>query len=140
MTFLYKNAATFIFPVAAFLLVLCTSRNHDPGITSDSAFYLETAGNIISGKGLTDDYGRVNAHWPPLYPIVLAGASRVTGMDCITSGKFLNALIIGLMFLVFNLILAKILITSWFRWTSARTPCRPNSPRRRSRSAPSRPA
>jgi hypothetical protein len=52
------------------------------GVSPDSTQYLATAGNILAGKGLQTHWWDVRdvplTHFPPLLPIVIAGASTAT--------------------------------------------------------------
>ncbi len=53
------------------------------GVGYDSVFYLSAADNFLNGSGLSrfDGYGNVIplTHFPPLYPLILAAFSFITG-------------------------------------------------------------
>jgi len=81
--------------VAMILCGVATSR-YGAGIASDSAKYLSVAQNLIDGKGLIDHRGLPLLSWPPLYSIILAGFSLLTGLDVFVAGWYLNIFLIGL--------------------------------------------
>ncbi len=73
---------------------------------NDYAAYLALANNLLEGRGLiapTSHYGIVTGMYPPLYPIVLAGAGALLGVNAV-SVLLLNTLLefaaAGLIFLI----------------------------------------
>ncbi len=82
--------------------VVVYATHHGVGYTPDSRIYLETADRLASGRGLThhDVNGSLVAltHYPPGYPVALAGAKMTVGVRALQAALFaVNA---GLMFLV----------------------------------------
>ena len=78
------GASMFIFWVMA----------HGPGRTSDSAVYIETAKSILAGNGFCIQ-GKPITHWPPFYPLILAGSALLIP-DIAQSVRYLHAIILGI--------------------------------------------
>lgn len=83
----------------------------------DSEFYIRTAENVLSGKGLTgpitypftkDTPEYYFAIWPAGYPLLIAGISRVAGCSLLVASKVVNLLALGAIFLL------------CFRWMGSR--------------------
>lgn len=72
-----------------FIAALVTS-NYGPGVSADGTKYLSIAENLLNGKGFVDHTGRPLLWWPPLYPLAIAGVSRLTGLDVLFAGGWLN--------------------------------------------------
>ena len=51
------------------------------GVSTDSVQYMYTGLNLSQGRGFTTFDGSLFAYWPPLYPIILAAARILTGLD-----------------------------------------------------------
>lgn len=83
------------------------------GVGYDSVFYLTAADNFINGLGLSRLDGYHNllplTHYPPLYPLILAAGSFLSGWDTVFVARILSALLI-----VFNVIFVSWLV---FRFT-----------------------
>jgi len=65
--------------------------------TADGRIYLEVAGNLASGKGLTylsDGQMRPYVFWPPLFPVLIGLIAKVTGMSILASFYFLSGICI----------------------------------------------
>jgi 4-amino-4-deoxy-L-arabinose transferase-like glycosyltransferase len=92
----------------ACLILLGATWNYDLGVTSDSVTYLEVSRSIKQLNGLKNAEGKTILHWPPVYPAVLALASALTGLDSLRAGKCLHVALIGLLFILFNIILMKV--------------------------------
>ena len=64
------------------------------GLTNDSSAYIGGARSLLAGKGYVriggDGLPRAITHFPPFYSIVLAGVSRLTGQDPLTTAKWVN--------------------------------------------------
>lgn len=75
--------------VGAFIAALVTSK-YGPGVSADGTKYLSIAENLLNGKGFFDHTGRPLLWWPPLYPLAIAGVSRLTGLDVLFAGGYLN--------------------------------------------------
>lgn len=74
---------------------IATSR-YGAGVASDSVKYMAVAQNLLDGNGLYDHRGLPLLSWPPLYSMILAGLSRLTGLDVFIVGWFSNLLLLGL--------------------------------------------
>ena len=82
--------------VIAIVLGGVATSKYGAGVSSDSTKYLSVAQNVLAGNGLFDHKGAPLLSWPPLYPIILAGLSRVTGLDVFVAGWYLNIFLLGL--------------------------------------------
>ena len=71
------------------------------GLTNDSLNYLATAEIIADGKGLRSPAGGLLLH-PPLYPLVLAGVSRL-GVEPVAAAQLVNIAAFGLLTLLAGL-------------------------------------
>jgi len=87
---------------------IATSR-YGAGVASDSVKYLAVAQNLLDGNGLFDHRGFPLLAWPPLYSMVMAGLSFITGLDVFVAGWYLNILLLGL-----NLILSGVIFQRVF--------------------------
>ncbi|HET9914403.1 MAG TPA: hypothetical protein VFQ13_21085, partial [Anaerolineales bacterium] len=74
---------------------IATSR-YGAGVASDSTKYLSVAQNLLEGKGLFDHKGGPLLSWPPLYSMILAGLSLLTGLDVFVAGWYFNVFLFGL--------------------------------------------
>ena len=64
--------------------------------TPDSAFYVGVARNLWETAGLVAPHGsQPLAHFPPLFPVVLAAASALLGMDPLAAAEIVNPLLFG---------------------------------------------
>ena len=83
----------------AAVLVLIRTSGFGAGITHDSVAYVYAAESVISGKGFVYfGYGTPFVQWPPLFPVLLAGAQWL-GIDMLEAARFLNAVVQGLILL-----------------------------------------
>jgi hypothetical protein len=57
--------------------------------------YIAAADSLLRGEGFLNFQGEVYILWPPLYPLLLAGAHLLSGLDVIAAGWVLNALAQG---------------------------------------------
>ena len=80
----------------AILLGAVATSKYGAGVASDSTKYLSVAQNLLEGKGLYDHKGAPLLSWPPLYPIILAGLSGLSGLDVFVVGWYLNVFLLGL--------------------------------------------
>src|SRR5215211_3904175 len=88
----------FLSTLAVIAILLCgvaTSR-YGAGVSSDSTKYLSVAQNLLAGNGLYDHKGFPLLSWPPLYSILLAGLSGLTGLDVFVAGWYFNVFLLGL--------------------------------------------
>ena len=81
--------------IAILLCGVATSK-YGAGVSSDSTKYLSVAQNLLEGKGLYDHKGSPLLSWPPLYSILLAGLSWLTGLDVFVAGWYFNVFLLGL--------------------------------------------
>lgn len=74
------------------LIAALAASKYGPGVSADGTKYLSVAQNLLNGKGFFDHTGRPLLWWPPLYPLAIAGVSRLTGLDVLFAGGWLNLL------------------------------------------------
>ena len=88
----------FLSALAVFAIVLCgiVTSKYGAGVSSDSTKYLSVAQNLLAGNGLIDHKDAPLLSWPPLYSMMLAGLSFLTGLDVFVAGWYLNAFLLGL--------------------------------------------
>ena len=96
----------FLSALALIAIVVCSmaTAKYGAGVSSDSTKYLSVAQNLLAGNGLYDHKGAPLLSWPPLYSILLAGLSLLTGLDVFVAGWYFNVFLLGL-----NLILSGII-------------------------------
>ncbi len=79
-------------------LVLVATR-WGVGVSYDSVFYLSAADNLLKGLGLSRLGGGGEVipltHYPPLYPLVLAGLSRVAALSSTLVARGMAAALFG---------------------------------------------
>jgi hypothetical protein len=78
--------------MGGFIVYLATSRM-GPGVSTDSAMILATAENLARGHGLIDYRGAELTQFPPLYSMILAFGSLISGQDVFVVGWALNILV-----------------------------------------------
>ena len=71
-------------------LILLTTSKYGAGVSSDAARNLSTADSLLAGKGFVDMLGNPFVLWPPLYPLVMAGMSLLTGWDTFRAAWYVN--------------------------------------------------
>lgn len=91
-------------------LVLLASSLYGAGVSADAVKNMATAANLLAGRGFFDHTNSPLVYWPPLYPLLLAGLSWLTGWDVFVSGWYLNVLV-----MVANVFLAGWLVYEAFR-------------------------
>ncbi|MBK5188775.1 MAG: hypothetical protein JJD97_11070, partial [Gemmatimonadaceae bacterium] len=82
----------------AFAGALAITSGAGPGLDPDSMSYLHAATTLAHGDGLRDvqrdwwsaDSTKPLAHWPPGYPVVIAGAERL-GLGAVPGARFTGA-------------------------------------------------
>jgi len=82
--------------LAGMTLVFLVTHKFGPGISTDGARYLSTAESLTKGRGFYDYLQVPLTQFPPLYSIIIAGASLLTGMDVFIAAQYLNILTFGL--------------------------------------------
>jgi hypothetical protein len=91
-------------------LALLATSLYGAGVSADAAKNLSTAESLLAGRGFFDHSGGPLVYWPPLYPLVLAGISWLTGWDVFVSGWYLNVLLLAV-----NVSLAGLLVYAALR-------------------------
>jgi hypothetical protein len=86
----------FVFAVAGSILCGIATSRYGAGVSSDSTKYLSVAQNLLAGNGLYDHRGLPLLSWPPLYSILVAGFSLLTGGDVFAAGWYFNVFLLGL--------------------------------------------
>ena len=74
-------------------LVLLRGATYGVGLHFDSTGYLDVARSLLAGAGFDS---AANPWWPPLYPMLLAAAGFLSGLDPQAVAGPLNALLFGL--------------------------------------------
>ena len=85
------------------------------GISLDSTVYIDTANNLLSGRGLSVQ-ASVNefvplTHYPPLFPVLLAAVGKL-GMSSLDGARWLNVLLFGGNILLVGLVVRRFAGTS----------------------------
>ena len=65
------------------------------GVSADAVRILSTADNLLKGRGFFDYSGLPLLWWPPLYPVLLASLSKLTGIDLFVIAWALNIVSYG---------------------------------------------
>ena len=86
-------------------LVLLATSLYGAGVSADAAKNMSTAESLLAGRGFYDHAGGALVYWPPLYPLLLAGLSSMSGWDVFVSGWYLNVLVMAV-----NVFLAGMLV------------------------------
>jgi len=95
--------------ILAMVVAGAATSKYGAGVSSDSTKYLSVAQNLLAGKGLYDHKGGPLLSWPPLYSMILAGLSLLTGLDVFVAGWYFNVFVLGL-----NVFLSGIILTRVF--------------------------
>lgn len=85
-----------VFSLAAILVGGIVTSKYGAGVASDSTKYLSVAQSLLDGNGLVDHRGLPLIAWPPLYSIIIAGLSGLTGWDVFIAAGYLNIFLLGL--------------------------------------------
>lgn len=91
-------------------LALLATSLYGAGVSADAVKNMSTAESLLAGRGFFEHSGGALVYWPPLYPLLLAGLSALTGWDVFVSGWYFNALT-----MMVNVFLAGMLIYDAFR-------------------------
>lgn len=106
-----KNAFwIFLSTLAVIAMILCgvATAKYGAGVSSDSTKYLSVAQNLLAGKGLYDHKGAPLLSWPPLYSIILAGLSLLTGLDVFVAGWYFNVFLLGINIFLSGVIFSRV--------------------------------
>jgi hypothetical protein len=93
--------------ILAMILAGTATSKYGAGVSSDSTKYLSVAQNLLAGNGLYDHKGGPLLSWPPLYSLILAGLSLLTGLDVFVAGWYFNVFVFGLNIFLSGIILAR---------------------------------
>lgn len=97
-----------ILSMLALLLAVVATSKYGAGVSSDGTKYLAVAQNLLDGNGLYDHKGGPLLSWPPLYSIMIAGFSLLTGLDVFVTGWYFNAFLLGLNLFLSGVILWRV--------------------------------
>ncbi len=99
----YRYVNLFIWVAHAVMILGLVFINPNHYTTIDSAYYLESARNLLDGNGYTmleNGHLNWNSTFPPGYPVLIALVSRMTGIPVLWASKLVNlissAVLIGL--------------------------------------------
>jgi hypothetical protein len=85
-----------VLPALVGTAALLAASRHGPYASPDSAFYVGLARHLVDGAGLTPPPGSPPlAHFPPLFPLLLAAAGRLGGIDPLDAAAVVNPLLFG---------------------------------------------
>lgn len=92
-----KPLVIYLFALAGIgmILVWLVTYRFGPGISTDGARYLSTAQSLTEGRGFYDYLNLPLTQFPPLYSILIAGISLITGLDVFVAAQYLNILTFG---------------------------------------------
>ncbi len=85
----FRIYLAFLCTIACALIVITTSK-YGAGVSSDAARNLSTADSLLAGKGFVDMLGAPLLLWPPLYPLLIAGLSLLSGWGTFQAAWYLN--------------------------------------------------
>lgn len=86
---------------------MIVTSQYGVGVSPDSVNYVEIANNFKDGKGIINNKGKLVNHWPPFYSILKGTFSKLTGVEVLNMARYLNAVLIALVFVLFNLIIKR---------------------------------
>lgn len=100
----------FLSTLAIIAMILCAvaTAKYGAGVSSDSTKYLSVAQNLLVGNGLYDHKGTPLLSWPPLYSMILAGLSLLTGLDVFVAGWYFNVFLLGLNIFLSGVIFSRV--------------------------------
>lgn len=99
--------------IAGSILVWLATSAYGPGLSTDGARYLSTAESIAASRGIIDYLGLPLVNWPPLYPILIAGFSLLTGLDVFAVGQIINILAYGIFIYLGGILFERSLPGNW---------------------------
>ncbi len=94
-------------------LVLLRNAAWGVGLHWDSINYISVARSLLAGEGFVQFTSGLYSHWPPLYPLLLAAAGFLSGLDPHAVAGPLNALLFGLTILVAGYWLRQRIASRW---------------------------
>ncbi len=92
-TTVHRYAALLAVPLAVGVALRFGLALTDRVITNDASAYLESGRNLVEGRGFVRDGGFPELHFPPVAPVLLGGAWRLTGSPrlALTAVTFLTS-------------------------------------------------
>jgi len=96
--------------LAGVLVVLLATSKYGVGLSPDSANYLASSRNLLSGGGLVCADGTQMVSWPPLFPVILSLLGRL-GVEPWDGARFVNAFAFGLTVYMSGLLFRKVLVS-----------------------------
>ncbi len=101
-TMIDRSRVTSLLAPLAFVLgtlTIVVATPQGAGFGNDSIFYWSGAGNLLAGRGYTRVGGAGNlipiTHFPPLYPLLLALGSRLSGFEVADVARGAAAILFG---------------------------------------------
>lgn len=99
---LIKKTSPYIGATAFLVILLLTTNNTGPNISTDSVLYIGAAERFLSTGHLevpltswdSEKHYAPLSHFPPLLPVVLASISWLFNIDPVSAGRLLNAVCI----------------------------------------------
>lgn len=73
-----------------------------PGVSPDSTTYIDAARSLVAGNGFFV-HGKAMTHYPPGYPLLIAGVDLLHPGDALQATRFLAALLFGANFVLLGL-------------------------------------
>ncbi|MBI9043040.1 MAG: hypothetical protein JEZ06_01070 [Anaerolineaceae bacterium] len=83
--------------ILSIVILIYGTSTYKAGVSTDAAKYLSYAENFAAGNGMVDYNKGIIAQWPPLYPLILACFSLITGLPVLDVGWLLNIISYGLL-------------------------------------------
>jgi len=103
--------------ITGMVALIYATQNWGIGVSPDSVTYLDAGNNLYEKHELTAR-GNALTHYPPLYPIVLAG-TRLGTASILTGARWLNILLLGSNIVLVYLILLRVIGAEY--WSLAGT-------------------
>ena len=92
--------------VAGVVLVLVNTARWGAALSTDSAYYISAARNLLAGRGLICLDGGPLVAWPPLFPLLLAGLGKL-GIEPLAGARLVNALAFGVVVFLAGVLLSR---------------------------------
>ncbi|RFM26317.1 hypothetical protein [Deminuibacter soli] len=91
------NYDALFFALAGFMLVQLFAHYGGIGISPDSVVYTSTARSIYAHTGIRDYNHMPLIDFPVLYPLFLGTVYRITGVDPLPAGPYINGALFGML-------------------------------------------
>lgn len=89
------DAVWIVAPATASLIMLAATARHGPALSPDSAAYLSTSQNLLSGDGLSDYSGHALVTFPPGFPLLVSAVAWLFGSDVVSAARAANLLLLA---------------------------------------------